>query len=41
MEAALAQVGVAGTRDRDRDLVAGDDRLDQRLAARALLLAEC
>ena len=35
MEAALAQVGRAGAREADRDLVAGDDRLDQLRAARS------
>ncbi len=40
MKTALAQVGMAGARDRDRDLVAGDDRLDQRPAARAALVAD-
>src|SRR5215470_13813558 len=31
MESALAQVGMAGPADRDHRLVAGDDRLHQRL----------
>ena len=35
MEAALAQVGRAGAREADRDLVAGDHRLDQLRAARS------
>ena len=41
MEAALAQIRRAGAREADRDLVAGDDRLDQRGAARAVLVARC
>src|SRR5207237_3667670 len=32
VESALAQVGMAGAADRDHRLVAGDDRLHQRLA---------
>src|SRR5712675_1831255 len=37
---ALAPVGVAGARDRDRDLIAGDHRLDQRPAAGACPVAD-
>ncbi len=40
MEAALAQVGMTGPSDGDVRLVAGDDRLDQRLAADAAVVAE-
>ena len=34
MKSALTQFGMAGARDRGQGLVAGDDRLDQRLAVR-------
>ena len=40
MEAALAQVGMTGAPDGDLGLVAGDHRLDQRLAADAAVVAE-
>ena len=40
MEAALAQIRRAGAREADRDLVAGDDRLDQLRAADAALVAD-
>src|SRR5713226_6764907 len=40
MEAALAQVGMAGPPDGDFRLIAGDDCLDQCLAADAALVAE-
>ena len=40
VEAALAQVGRAGAREADRDLVAGDHRLDQLRAADAALVAD-
>ena len=40
MEAALAQIGMAGAADRDLGLVAGDDRLDQRFAIGMALVAE-
>ena len=40
MEAALAQIGMAGAADRDLGFVAGDDRFDQRRAADAALVAE-
>ena len=39
MKAALAQIGMAGARNRDRCLVAGDDRLDHLRAARAARIA--
>ena len=40
MEAALAQIGRAGAREADRDLIAGDHRLDDLRAARAALVAD-
>src|SRR5262249_59081359 len=41
MKSALAQVGMAGAADRDHRLVAGDDRLHQRLAVAAPRTADC
>ena len=40
MEAALPQFGMAGTRNGDGRLIAGDERLDQRRAARAHFIAD-
>jgi len=40
MKSALAQFGVAGACDRRHRLIAGDDRLDQRLAVRLAGKAE-